>query len=108
MLVIQDIIIKFNAPLHQSCLKAQPLNRQCDGAANQAGSTKQNDSTTSPLADALVLKDKFIMLLQIMSQPFLQPLSTSMLSEFTTAYYYYAEAKHKSDQNYVSLNLSRV
>jgi len=82
--------------------------RQCDGAANQAGSTKQNDSTTSPLADALVLKDKFIMLLQIMSQPFLQPLSTSMLSEFTTAYYYYAEAKHKSDQNYVSLNLSRV
>jgi hypothetical protein len=41
--------------------------------------------------------------LHIMSQPFLQPLSTSVLSKFATAYY--AEAKHnetKSDQNYVS------
>ena len=43
------------------------------------------------------------MSLHIMSQPFLQPLSTSVLSKFATAYY--AEAKHietKSDQNYVS------
>ena len=72
-------------------------------AANQAGNTKQDGSTTSPLAAALVLKDKFIVSLHIMSQPFLQPLSTSVLSKFATAYY--AEAKHietKSDQNYVS------
>ena len=72
-------------------------------AANQAGNTKQDGSTTSPLAAALVLKDKFIASLHIMSQPFLQPLSTSVLSKFATAYY--AEAKHnetKSDQNYVS------
>jgi hypothetical protein len=68
-------------------------------AANQAGNTKQDGSTTSPLAAALVLKDKFIVSLHIMSQP----LSTSVLSKFATAYY--AEAKHnetKSDQNYVS------
>ena len=72
-------------------------------AANQAGNTKQDGSTMSPLAAALVLKDKFIVSLHIMSQPFLQPLSTSVLSKFATAYY--AEAKHnetKSDQNYVS------
>jgi len=72
-------------------------------AANQAGNTKQDGSTMSPLAAALVLKDKFIVSLHIMSQPFLQPLSTSVLSKFATAYY--AEAKHnetKSDQNYIS------
>ena len=43
------------------------------------------------------------MSLHLMSQPFLQPLSTSVLSKFATAYY--AEAKHnetRSDQNYVS------
>jgi len=71
--------------------------------ANQAGNTKQDGSTTSPLAAALVLKDKFIVLLHLMLQPFLQSLSTSVLSKFATAYY--AEAKHnetKSDQNYVS------
>ena len=57
----------------------------------------------SPLAAALVLKDKFIESLHIMSQPFLQPLATSVLSKFATAYY--ADEKHKetkSDQNYVS------
>ena len=72
-------------------------------AANQAGNTKQDGSTMSPLAAALVLKDKFIVSLQIMSQPFLQSLSTSVLSKFATAYY--AKAKHnetKSDQNYIS------
>ena len=72
-------------------------------AANQAGSTKQAGNTTSPLAAALVLKDKFIESLHIMSQPFLQPLATSVLSKFATAYY--ADEKHKetkSDQNYVS------
>jgi hypothetical protein len=40
-------------------------------AATQAGSTKQVGNTTSPLAAALVLKDKFIKLLHTMSQPFL-------------------------------------
>jgi hypothetical protein len=66
--------------------------------ANQAGSTKQVGSTTSPLAAALVLKDKFIELLHIMLQPFLQPLTTSVLSKFATAFY--ANKKHnkmKSD-----------
>ena len=50
-----------------------------------------------------MLKDKFIESLHIMSQPFLQPLATSVLSKFATAYY--ADEKHKetkSDQNYVS------
>jgi hypothetical protein len=72
-------------------------------ASNQAGSTKQAGNTTSPLAAALVLKDKFIEPLHIMSQPFLQPLATSVLSKFATAYY--ADEKHKEtklDQNYVS------
>ena len=72
-------------------------------AANPSGSTKQAGSTTSPLAAALVLKDKFIKSLHQMSQPFLTPLATSVLSKFATAYY--ADEKHtktKSDQNYVS------
>jgi hypothetical protein len=69
-------------------------------AANPTGSTKQVGSTTSPLAAALVLKDKFIELLHQMSQPFLTPLATSVLSKFATAYY--ANEKHKEtklDQN---------
>jgi hypothetical protein len=60
--------------------------------ANQAGSTKQVGTTTSPLAAALVLKDKFIKMFHVMSQPFLQPLATSVLSKFATAYY--ANKKH--------------
>jgi hypothetical protein len=56
------------------------------------GSTKQVGSTTSPLAAALGLKDKFIKLLHQMSQPFLTPLTTSVLSKFATAYY--ANEKH--------------
>jgi hypothetical protein len=47
----------------------------------------------SPLAAALVLKDKFIKLLHTMLQPFLKPLSTSVLSKFANAYY--ADEKHK-------------
>jgi hypothetical protein len=73
-------------------------------APNPTGSTKQAGSTTSPLAAALVLKDKFIELLHLMSQPFLTPLATSVLSKFVSAYY--ANKKHKetkSDQNYVSI-----
>ncbi len=57
----------------------------------------------SPLAAALVLKDKFIESLHQMFQPFLTPLATSVLSKFATAYY--ADKKHKetkSDQNYIS------
>jgi hypothetical protein len=72
-------------------------------AANPTGSTKQAGSTTSPLAAALVLKDKYIKSLYQMSQPFLTPLATSVLSKFATAYY--ADKKHKetkSDQNYIS------
>jgi hypothetical protein len=72
-------------------------------AANPTGSTKQAGSTMSPLAAALVLKDKFIKLLHQMLQPFLTPLATSVLSKFATAYY--ANKKHKEtklDQKYVS------
>ncbi len=78
-------------------------------AANQADSTKQVGSTTSPLATALVLKDKFIESLHIMLQPFLQPLATSVLSKFATAFY--ANKKHnktKSDQNYVSKSVKAL
>jgi len=85
-----------------SCAAGYVAAASGSSAANQAGSTKQEGRTTSPLAAALVLKDKFIVL-HIMSQPFLQPLSFSVLSKFATAYY--AEAKHnetKSNQNYVS------
>ena len=77
--------------------------------ANQAGSTKQVGSTMSPLAAALVLKDKFVELLHIMLQPFLQPLTTSVLSKFATAYY--ADKKHEetmSDQNYVSKSIKAL
>jgi hypothetical protein len=48
-----------------------PLAAASSGSAtNQAGSTKQVGSTTSRLAAALVLKDKFIESLHIMLQPF--------------------------------------
>ncbi len=79
--------------------------------ANQAGSTKQVGSTTSPLAAALVLNDKFIKLLHIMSQPFLflQRLITSVLRKFANAYN--ADKKHKetkSDQKYVSKSVKAL
>jgi hypothetical protein len=78
-------------------------------AANQVGSTKQVGSTTSPLATALVLKYKFTELLHIMLRLFLQPLATSELKKFATAYY--ANKKHKetkSDQNYVSKSIKAL
>jgi hypothetical protein len=79
-------------------------------AATQAGSAKaQVGNTMSPLAAALVLKDKFIKLLHTMLQPFLQKLSTSVLSKFATAYF--AEEKHKEMklyQNYVSKSVKSL
>jgi hypothetical protein len=81
----------------------------CGCAANQAGSTKQVGSTLSPLAAALVLKDKFIELLHIMSQTFLQLLATSVLSKFATAYYTNEMHKEmKSDQNYISKSVKAL
>jgi hypothetical protein len=77
--------------------------------ANQAGSTKQVGSFTSPFAAAPVLKDKFIKSLHIMLQPFLQPLATLVMSKFATAYY--ANKKHKEtkpDQNYVSKSIKAL
>ena len=60
----------------------------------------------SPLAAALVLKDKFIESLHIMLQPFLQPLATLVLSKCATAYH--SDEKHKetkSGQNYISKDI---